>query len=244
MSIGPLRNAKCYLDAWDISGDLNAVALEAARDMQDATTLGAGARKNFPGFLDAKVSLAGLWQAGADLVDETLWNKLALVNTLVTVAPETGAEGEIAYLLRLVEAAYAPLASVGVGQLAKFSMTGQGTDGLIRATVLVNGTKNANGNGTAFNLGLVASGQTLYAGLHVLAVSGGGTWTFTVQSDEASGFASPITRITFGAVTAKGSEWATPVAGPIATDFWWRAGWSVTGGVGNAITFLVTAGIQ
>jgi hypothetical protein len=54
------------------------------------------------------------------------------------------------------------------------------------------------------------------------------TLDVTVQSDDAEGFASPTTRLTFTQKSAIGAEFITPVAGPI-TDTWWRVSWAIGG---------------
>lgn len=236
-------NAKCYLDAWDISGDLNAIGLQTSADPQDATVFGLDTRKFIPGLKVAKVSHAGIWQTGTDKIDEVLFSKFALQNTLMTVAGETGAEGEIAYFLRILQGSYNPMAGGQVGELLKFAVAGEASDSIVRGILLTNALRSSTGNGTIFNPGAVAAGQKLYAGLHVLSVTGGPTVTVKIQSAATGGFGSPTDRITFAGVTVKGSQWATPVAGAI-TDAFWRATWTFAGGAGPTCLFLVTMGIQ
>jgi len=243
MAIKVLTNARLWLDAWDLSGDLNKIAMQYGADLQDATTfgnLGGKARKG--GLKSTSLALEGFWSGGVDLVDEVLWGKVGTVSVPITIS-DTGVAGDpgsFSFLAGLAQ--YTPGAAVG--EMLKFSVDAESSDdALIRGILLRNSIETANGNGTAFAQGLVGTGQKLWAALHVIAVSGGGTWTFKVQSD-TSGFPSPIDRIVFNAVTVKGSQWAVPVAGPIATDDNWRALWTVAGGAGNSITFAMFMGIQ
>jgi hypothetical protein len=151
-----------------------------------------------------------------------------------------GDPGSFSFLAGLAQ--YTPGAAVG--EMLKFSVDAESSDdALIRGILLRNSVETANGNGAAFAQGLVGTGQKLWAALHVISVAGGGTWTFKVQSDDAGGFGTPTDRITFAAVTVKGSQWAVPVAGPIASDNNWRALWTVAGGAGNSITFAMFMGI-
>jgi len=238
-----LTNARLWLDAFDLSGDLNKIALQYGAELQDATTFanqGGKARKG--GLKSTSLALEGLWSGGVDQVDEVLFGKIGVVGVPITVS-DTGIAGDPGSFSFLAGAAqYTPGASVG--ELLKFSLDAESSDdALIRGILLRNAIETANGNGAAFAHGLVGSGQKLWATLHVLSVSGGGTWTWKIQSD-TSGFPSPIDRITFNAVTVKGSQWAVPVAGPIATDDNWRVTWSVAGGSGNSITVAVFMGIQ
>jgi hypothetical protein len=243
MAIKVLTNARLWLDAWDLSGDLNKIAMQYGADLQDATTfgnLGGKARKG--GLKSTSLALEGFWSGGVDLVDEVLWGKVGTVSVPITIS-DTGVAGDpgsFSFLAGLAQ--YTPGAAVG--EMLKFSVDAESSDdALIRGILLRNSIETANGNGTAFAQGLVGTGQKLWAALHVVSVAGGGTWTFKVQSD-TSGFPSPIDRIVFTAVTVKGSQWAVPVAGPIATDDNWRATWSVAGGAGNSITFAMFMGIQ
>lgn len=242
MAIKVLSNAKLWLDAWDLSGDLNKIAMEYGVDLQDATTFanqGGKARKG--GLKSTSLALEGFWNGGVDQVDEVLWGKVGAVSVPITVADGTGLAGDPAFSFLAGLAQYVPGAAVG--EMFKFSVDAESSDdALIRGILLRNSIETAGANGAAFAQGLVGAGQRLWAALHVVAIAGGGTWTFKVQSD-TSGFPSPIDRITFNAVTVKGSQWAVPVAGPIATDDNWRATWSVAGGAGNSITFAMFMGI-
>jgi len=238
-----LTNARLFLDAWDLTGDLNKIALNYAAELQDATTFATGGGKARKGGLkDTTLAAEGFWSGGTDLVDEVLFGKVGLVSIPITIVPSSGVDGDTAFAFRAGVASYVPGAAVG--EMLKFSLDAQGSDeALVDGLLLKNGVVTVGGNGTAFAEGLVGSGQRLFAALHVLAIAGGGTWTIKCQSDDNGGMSSPTDRITFGAVTVKGSQWATPVAGPIASDNQWRATWSVAGGSGNSLTFVVFLGI-
>ena len=100
--------------------------------------------------------------------------------------------------------------------------------------------RTATGNGTAVQVGAVASGRQMYAALHVLSVSGTATPTLTVkvQSDTV-GFGSATDQITFTAATAVGGQ-ISRVAGPI-TDDYWRASWTISG-TNPSFLFVVVVG--
>jgi len=237
-----LTNARIWLDAFDLSGDVNKIALQYGTELQDATTFGNQGGKARKGSLKStSLALEGFWDGAVDEVDEVLFGKIGVVDVPITVS-DTGVAGDpgsFSFLAGLAQ--YTPGAAVG--EMLKFSLDAESSnEALIRGILLRNAVETAGGNGTAFAQGLVGTGQKLWATLHVLSVSGGGTWTFKVQSD-TSGFPSPVDRITFAAVTVKGSQWAVPVAGPIASDDNWRATWSVAGGSGNSITFVIFMGI-
>lgn len=84
--------------------------------------------------------------------------------------------------------------------------------------------------GTAIQVGAVASGKRLWAALYIL----GGTFTnfaVTIESDNAVGFPSAATVLTFSTVSAAGGQFSS-VAGPI-TDDWFRAKATIGSGTAN-----------
>lgn len=239
-----LVNCKLYVDGYDLSGDHNALAMLPEIEPLDATAFGMGTRKHIAGLKTLTFNHQGIWNAGTGAVEDVLHGDLGVVNKPMTIAPKTGAEGEVAYFLRSHISAYRPGASIG--ELFAFSVEGEVSDsvGVIRGTVLGTGAKTATGDGTAYQLGAVASGESLYAVMHVTAVSGTNpTLDVILESDDAEGFPSGTTRITFTQATAIGSEWATPVAGPI-TDDWWRLSYTIGGTDTPTFTVAIIVGIQ
>lgn len=68
------------------------------------------------------------------------------------------------------------------------------------------------------------AGESLYAGLHLTAVSTGRTFVGTVQSASSSGFGALTTEITFALTSAVGSTWQT-LATPSTDRPWRRLAW-------------------
>ncbi|MEW5921566.1 MAG: hypothetical protein AB1796_11605 [Bacillota bacterium] len=205
------------------------------------TTFNDNAKRRIAGLFDVSADLQGYYQAGTnpDLIDKILWDKLALQDEIMTVCPTNGAAGEVAYFTKVIEATYTPGGSVG--EVFPFTVEVQGTERLIRGIVAETGAKTASGNGTARNLGAVATGKKLYAAMHVLAVSGvTPTLGVTIESDDADTFLTPITRITFSQATAIGAQWKE-VSGPI-TDTWFRPVFTL-GGTNPSFTIVLLLGI-
>ena len=240
MPIETLNDAKLYMAGRDFSGQINALALAHGADVKDAPVFGDKGIRRLSGLADIALSHAGFFDAAT--VDADLHAIIGVDNVPVTAAPNDGAEGKPAYIFQAAHGSYAPGAEVG--ELFGYAVTavGSGGDKLVKGTILGNGVETATGNGTAFQVGAVGATQKLYAALHVFAVSGTTpTLDVTVESDDASGFASAVTRITFVQKTAVGAEWATPIAGAI-TDDWWRIAFTIGGG-SPSFTFIVTIGI-
>lgn len=241
MSVQILRDSKLFLDGYDFSGDMSALALAYGAELQDNTTFGMDTRSRLGGLKTVTVQHEGFWNGGANGVDDVLFGKIGVASVPMTIAPMTGAEGELAYSFLSNLGQYTPGATVG--EMLRFSVSGEASGELVRGSILLNATKTLTGNGTAFNVGAASSTQKLYAALHVIAASGTSpTLDVKVQSDDASGFGTPTDRITFSQATAIGSQWATPVNGAI-TDNWWRINYTI-GGTGPSFTFVVFIGIQ
>lgn len=236
-----LKNCKLYLGAFDLSGDMNKLAIASEREAKEKTVFGCATKISSPGLFNVGMAHEGFYEAGIDKVDKVLWDKFALSDEIMTICPTDGSSGEPAFSCKTLESNYSPAGSVG--EMFAFKVDAKGTGDLVRATIMENGAKTVTGNGVARNLGAVSATQKLYGVMHILAVSGTTpTLDMKIQSDDAEGFASPIDRITFTQATAKGAQWATPVAGPI-TDTWWRCSYTI-GGTSPSFTVVVIIGIQ
>lgn len=176
-----------------------------------------------------------------DGVDLTFWNNFGTSGVVRSICTNA-ADGSAAYLMRGVQLQYTPLTGA-TGELAMGNISTTVSDGpMVRGLVLhpKAAARTSSGTGTGRQLGAVASGQTLYAALHVLAVSGTSpTLDVIVQSDNASNFPSPTSRITFSQATTTTSAWGS-AAGAI-TDDWFRVSYTI-GGTNPSFTFVVTCG--
>ena len=223
MSTLVLNDAKLFVAGYDLSGQSNAIALEYKADMLDETTFGQTTRINKGGLKSVVGSHAGNWDATDALaVDPVSFARVGVADAPVVIAPEGGAAGALAYLLRAIHKEY----TVGgvIGELLPFTVAMEGSGGqpLIRGRLMHNASATGNVTGAAFQLGALDATQFMYAALHVF--SGTGAFIVKVQSAAVEAFTTPNDRITFGTVatgTPVASEWATRVQGPI-TDQWWR----------------------
>lgn len=240
---GPATERKLWVGEYDLSGDMNAMRLALTAERQDNTVFGNDTRRGLGGLTTVLMEHEGLWQAGGgNSVDDVLASKLAVVDLPIGIGVETGADGEIGYLFRALEGVYVPINAGVVGEMHRFSVSAEGSGGdrAVRSTIMHNATETSSGNGTARQLGAVSASQKLYATLHVVTASSGDTLDVTVESDAASGFASPVTQITFAQATAIAKEYKT-AAGAISDD-WWRVAWTI-GGASPSFIFVVLIGI-
>jgi len=228
MAIQVLYDADILLGAYDLSGDHNKVNLSLTQDTKEVTVFGDVARKSIAGIMDIKADSEGFLQFSdtPQAIEKTLFGRggVNLTGDVMTVG-HSKADGDTAYIFKGVQEGFND--SAALGEPGKFTVSSMGAYKFVRGTRLVRGSKTTTGNGTAYLMGLLSAGQTLYALLHVYA------WNATnlvvkVQSDDAVGFPSSADRITFTTATGLTSEWKE-LAGPVATDTYWRAAWTLTG---------------
>lgn len=240
MSSLVLTDAKILIAGHDLSGSMNAVALEYAAEMKDDTRFGHTTRVNKGGIKRVVGSAAGNWDAAATTsVDPVLFARVGMSDVPVVISPDGGQVGEVAYLFQAIHSEYSLDAQVGELLPFEVSMEGAGGHPLVRGKMFHNATVSGDVTGTAIQLGALSSTQYLYAALHVMA--GDGDFVVKVQSDNASNFPSATDRITFTSVanaTAVASEWKR-VAGAV-TDDWWR----IVATNPSGRTFAVALGIR
>lgn len=233
--LGP--NTKLWLDKYNLTGDLYKIDLQESVELLDNTVFGDDTRSRIGGLKSVKLDNEGLWQGDDDAVDDALFGKIGVRNVPVSVSPD----GVVSYLFRATQGLYQPGAEVG--QILRFSVSAEGSGGvgLVHGQLLHNAVKTATGVGSGAQLGAVGASQSLYAALHVIAASGTTpTLDVVIQSDDASGFASPTTQLTFAQATGLTSEWLSK-AGAIADD-WYRVSFTI-GGTTPSFEFIVSVGI-
>ena len=240
MATQVLTDVKTYIAEFNVSGDLNAIRLEYGVEPQDDTVFGDSTRSMIGGLKTVELQHEGFWSGGAGNVDDVLWSRIGTADVPVTVSPDGGDAGEVAYLFNAIHASYEPHA--GIGELLRFTVTANATGLLVRGTVMRNATETASGNGTGYQVGAVSATQRVYGALHVISASASDTLDVIVQSDATDSWSgSETTRLTFTQAGAATSEWKS-AAGAI-TDTWWRAKWTIAG-VSTSFTFVISIGIR
>jgi len=240
--LGVLKDARIWLGAYEITASMNSVSLRHAVDVKDNTVFGDDTRSEAAGLRTVTARASGLYAVdGTDEIDDILSTNLATVNTPITFGVETGANNEVAYTFQSLQATYEWGASVGDLPGYDMNASGRGTP-LVRGNILQVGTKTSSSNSGDLQLGAVGASQSLYAAMHVTAVSGTSpTLDVTVQSDDAQGAGSPTERLAFTQATAITSEWIS-LAGPL-TDDWFYVTWTIGGTDTPTFTFVVVVGI-
>lgn len=233
-----MRDQQVWLGGYDLTGVINSLATDYGSEARDVATLGENTRIQLAGLRTLSATLEGYLDTAGG-IDEELFNRIGLHDAPFSFAAVDAAEGDVAYTFEALWSQYSPGAAIG--EVLAFSGAAQagGSTGLQRGTLMhPRASEAVTGNGTARQLGAVSANQKLYGALHVLA--GSGTLDLVVESDDAGGFGTPTTQMTFAQQTGIGFDLPLPVSGPITDDFW-RLSWTIGGG---PFTFVCILAIQ
>lgn len=242
MSVSVPTLVKIYAGQYDLSGDHVKVAIGNGATKLNAAVFNNTAGNTRRGLSQPKFSGSGYVQFGSGLVNDALRANLGLADVPVTVSPESGAAGDVAVFMNAIQVAY----DLGdkVDTILPFSVSaeGRGTPAINGRLFVAAGNKTSSSASSVIQVGAVTASQKVYAAIHVLSKSGTSpTLDVTVKSDDAGGFSSPTTRITFAQKTAEGYEFLS-AAGAI-TDDYWRVDWTIGGSATPTFSFVVAVGI-
>lgn len=230
MSKFVLLNARLFAVGADLTGASNKIELTSEIEDKETTNYySAGYKEVIGGLGTAEVSAEGQWEAAdSSKVDDAMWARLGGVGPW-TACPDNAAVGDLAYLTQCLTASYA--LGGAVGDIAPWTGKGASSWPLVRGQMAhpAGTARTSTGTGTAVQLGAVPAGKRLYAALHVLSVAGTTpSITARIESDNAVGFPSATTQLTFTAATAAGGE-ALRTSGSAITDDWFRVAWTISG---------------
>lgn len=225
-----LLNARLFAVGADLTGASNKIELTAeVEDKETTNYYSAGYKEVLGGLGSAEVAAEGQWEAAdSTKVDNASWTQLGGVGPW-TACPDNAAVGDLAYITQCLRSSY----SLGgaIGDVAPWSGKGTSAWPLVRGQMAhpAGTARTTTGVGTAVQLGAVTAGKRLYAALHVLSVAGTTpSITARIESDNAVGFPSATTQLTFTAANAAGGE-ALRTTGGAITDDWFRVAWTITG---------------
>ncbi|WP_433232402.1 hypothetical protein ACQP2H_10535 [Micromonospora sp. CA-248260] len=242
-----MHNTRIFAGAADLTGVSNKVEVSSEVEEKEVTAFnpveGQPAWKEVLGGLaSTKISGEGQWEAGdPSKVDNESWSGLGAVGAW-TICPTAASSGNLAYFTNGLRTSY----EVGgkVGDVAPWKAEASGTWPLVRGVSLHSpGTpRTATGSAPGVLHVAVPAGKQLYAALHVLSVAGTGSPSLTVvvESDDAVGFPSPATRLSFAAATAVGSQILR--SANTNTDTYYRVSYTISGTTPSFL-FMVSVGV-
>lgn len=219
------KDAKVVMDGDDISGILNQVGLSYESELKDATVLGDDTRGRLSGLMTAEFALQGFWDT---VLDTELFDNIgATADEVLSFAPDGHAVGDRAFFMKTRSANYNPGADLG--EIFGFSLSAMSNEALVRGLLMVDSTETTSGNSASILFPAVASGERMFAAMHVLSAGGiSPTLDMTVVSDSDGVFdsATSNTRMAFSQVTTSKGAQILSVDGAI-TDQHWRFEWDI-----------------
>lgn len=239
-----LRDCAIWFAGYDLTATADEVSIDSSFATVPVTTFGSsGNVVNVAGLEDASVSVMTFLDT--TLTDAVFSNERGGLTDLLTAVafPTNGTPtaGDTCYAIRAQLKNDPIMMKVGDAARINANFAASQSEGLMQGKVLAPSTAvTATGNGTAVQLGAQSSTQTVYFGLHVLAVSGNRTITAKLQSSSASNFASSTDRVTLSSINAIGSGFGS--SSTATTDTWWRVAYTI-GGSSGSLTFAAFAAI-
>lgn len=219
-----LTNVNVLLDDDDWTGQTVGVTQDAQTRMARSTNMASGGFEEFkPSFRSFTTGVRGQADySGASAIGNKITDADLGSQKVLTLLPQGGATaGDPAFIHRGLLRSFRALGN-DLGEVAgfDFDLTGDTASafGYVGAPLASRTTTGLTGTAIA-QTGPTAS-QRLYCALHVTAAAGTNL-VVTVQSDNAVGFPSPTTRITFATMSAVGSQYLS-VAGDLSTETHWR----------------------
>ncbi len=241
MAIHYLKNAVILYDGYNFQTDVNQVAMELGAEELDVTTFGQDTRINKPGLLTVATNISGFHDSdGTGEPHDVLWPDIgATGNPVLSIFPISATDGQRGFSYKTMRANYNQTGAVG--EMFTFSADGPAAKSrLMNTTVLSNITAATDSaNGTAAELVAVTSTGQLYGVFHVTNTLASGSLDMVIESDSASGFASPTTRATFTQVgSSVTAEYLTSVLSS-SGDTWWRANYTISATGAPSYDFVV-----
>lgn len=216
------NDAVILADGTELTGQTNKVLIKASAVAKDATVFGNTSQVLVAGRKSFELQASGFWAA---TTDADTFNNVGTAR-IVTVAASTAA-GEVCYTMPAVRS-YNYSTGGSNEDLNSYGFTAKSGQ-LVRGYVnLPLSTKTSSTNATGLQLGAISSTQTLYAFVHVTAVSGTTPdLDIVIESDSSNAFSTPITQLTLSNCNSVGS-YTSSLTGA-NTDTWYRAKLTIAG---------------
>ena len=228
-----------------MSAFANDLTVNATGEIKDTTPIGGtgGWSRKTVGLKEFDVTMTGMADFATTGPDAAFPATTPGSQDVITVYPinDGGTIAEPAFVGLGRSVNIVPLMG-SVGDVAGMSINWAGDGRLCGGKILhPSAARTVTGNGTAVALTGPSASQSIFANFHVTSVSGAGTITFVVATDDAVGFPSATTRITSTAFAAVGSEQRSATPGNIATETHFRVSWTIAGF--TSVTFEVAVAV-
>jgi len=226
------KEARVYVNGYDLSGYLTGIKGSNEADTAEVSTFGDSAKERISGLRDASITGEGVFDGATSAEDQVFAAALGVNNGIFTVMPQGDTLGNRAYGLSAEETSYE--SDADLGDAVKFSFEAQGNVGN-ESGVVLRALAAATASGTATGVdGAGTTTQKVYGYLQVTAIAGG---TLTVKVQDSADDSTYTDLLTFSAVSSAHASERMAAAG--TTRRYTRTIWTLNGG---SATFNVVAG--
>lgn len=221
------------------------VNVNAMAEIKDCTPAGGtgGWRRKMYGLKEFGVSMTGMADMATTGTDAAFPATTLGNSDVLTIYPinDGGTIAEPAFLGLGRASAISPFGGP-VGEVSAMSINWAGDARLCAGKNLhPSAARTSTGTGTAVAMTGPTAAQSIFANFHVTSVTGSGTITFVVATDDSGAFGSATTRITSSAFAAVGAEQKSVTPGNISSETHFRVGWTISGF--TSVTFEVAASV-
>ena len=240
------KGAVALVDEFDFSGEMNQVEIDIQNNPAPVTAFADTHETFVEGKRTFAVDFTGFWNTASNNFDGEMFTDLTTTGRALGIYPDEMTDGKFGWEGTSIPGPQERSAQIGGAIL--MSVNWKGDTGLIETTVLNRDTAlSSTENGTAYQAGAVSATQKVFARVRLLAAPGGSgsnDLDITIESDNASGFSSATTRLTFTTLNqgSSATHEDQETNGAI-TDDWWRAVMTISGGGSRTFNILVTLGI-
>jgi hypothetical protein len=243
MAVSAQLAPKIVLDELPIEAWTHGLHTRLKAETKDATTFGTVPyRAAVAGLRSMTIEVAAFNDYAIAAIDEWARANYGTLLPAVTVVPLGDAVGNLAVFTRGLLKGYQP-ENAKVGDIPKMTFDIQPAgapivEGLV--TQPSTSTLTVTGHTTPEQVGAITAGQTMWAAIHVIAISGTATPTATFQLESAatSGGAYTLRGTPSAGLTAIGGVLISSTT--VTTDTWWKLAVTITG---TSPVFTVLASI-
>lgn len=220
----------------DISGQANRAEFNSSVDELDSTAFSDLCHRRVGGIVTSSFALTVLDEASTTDPWTTLKDLQGAAEAYYAWIESNAsmAEGDYGVMLRALQSNFTRGGSIGA--LRAHEVSGNGDGQLIVCQVMQQDESLASsGNSTGFQFGALATGEVMWAQQYIL--SGTGTISGKLVSDDNSGFTSATDRLTFTATLAA-PDAEEQTLSTATTDDWWRYEYTIATGPFTVVVLM------
>jgi len=235
------------VDGIDFSGVSNSAVLDFSESPADVTAFLDTDMTYVEGKATFRFNIQGLFSSASPDYDGTMFTNLTTTQRRVGVYPGGSAEGTVGYEGRTNITATPRVSTTGAAVGLNVDWIGDQAPSrgqLLYKQAAVAATE----NGTKYQVGAAAAGQTTVGILRLLSAPGGSgnnNCVVTIESDANSSAGGETTRLTFTTLTqASAIQFELKELAGAVTDTWWRVVVTITGAGSRTFDLLLTLGMR